>query len=143
MTSLRNVLSCQKAAKNPPAKCLRARQAFAKSGCFSTPETHGARAPWSSGNPAPAHAEAEGRSHCHRPGRASPSLLGKGCQPLLTPEPMAPAFSSVFLVFFFSLGFSLDFSKKEPVNFSLPLLWSLEPRSAGVGGGSRLLPLLR
>lgn len=49
VTLLRNVLSCQKAAQNPPVKCLRARQGFAKSGRFSTTEPQGAV-----GNPAPA-----------------------------------------------------------------------------------------
>jgi len=114
VTSLRNVLSCQEAAKNPPVKCLRARQAFANSGCFSTSETREGRVPRSSGNPALAHTDAGGRSRWHRVGRASPSLLGEGCQPLLTPSHGS---CLLFRVFSCSLGSSLCFGKKQPLSY--------------------------
>lgn len=80
MTSLRNVLSCHKAAKkinkkNQTAQCLRGREAFARSRCFSTPGTGGASA--SRGSPAPA-----GRTQ-HISGHTRHQPLAMGTAPLL------------------------------------------------------------
>lgn len=74
------MLSCHKAAKkinkkNQTAQCLREREAFARSRCFSTPGTGGASA--SRGSPAPA-----GRTQ-HISGHTRHQPLAMGTAPLL------------------------------------------------------------